>query len=144
MGLSRASGALMRPKKESTQRQQRSPAVEFVLRDFFLLMKFEFLTPLYHSPFYNSRRVGVFSLAISCNLPHGSCLKHPTKAAGGLSEHSPMWFFVHKSRREQTPDLPVRVAGAATGIRVGSKEIFCRGRRTVWSPFHQAASSASA
>ncbi len=100
MGLSRALGALMRPKKESTQRQQRSLAVEFVPRDFFLLMKFEFAwvhfttaTFLLQSPCVFSGAAGgssapIYHTGCSRNTPPEPPEARPNTLRRGLFSHS--------------------------------------------------------
>jgi hypothetical protein len=74
----------MRPKKESAQRQQRSLAVEFVPRDFFLLMKFEFAWVHFTT--------ATFLLQSPCVFPG---------AAGGSS--APIY---HTDRSRNTPPEP--------------------------------------
>ena len=57
----------MRPNKESTQRQHRSLAVEFVPRDFFLLMKFEFAVLHFTTATFLLQSPCVFPGAAGCS-----------------------------------------------------------------------------
>ena len=124
----------MRPKKESTQRQQRLLAVEFVLRDFFLLMKFEYFDFALLQPLFYYSQLVCFQ-----GPPEARLLQFTTRFVPGATRRSRRRLvrtlsdvdFFYIPGREQTPDLPGRVSGGSTGIRVGSKEICWRGRRMV-------------